>query len=166
MSCSNLYSFIMFHHYPQKNNFYFMSPDWKLYVLKLIGIQRNWSHIPVTYKWKLSRPTSCTDHHLTLRINISYKSQANMWIIYRLLIVPMLWWKDLETAVGTSHMDLIQEIKPMGEKKKCATQRGLWTHREVRCRGCVCLIGGGWRTCLDDAIQMWIDDCSCIISCK
>lgn len=59
-----------------------------LYVfwLKLVCPKTNWkttkeksySHIPVTYKWKFSGPQAALTIISTLRINISYKSQANM----------------------------------------------------------------------------------------
>lgn len=69
----------------------------------------------------------------------------------------MLRWKDLETTVGTSFMDLVQEIK-----------RGSCEHRKVRCRveGVFVWWVEGWRTSFGRAIQMQIDDCSCIIGCE
>ena len=63
--------------------------------------------------------------------------------------MPMLRWKDLETTVGTSPMDLVQEIQAWE----------LRTHRKVRCKGCVCLMGGGVKnilwSCYPDA-NRWL----------
>lgn len=129
-----------------------MSPDWNLYVLKLIGKQPKWSHIVIFLSL-----TSGNSPDLqaaltiisTLRINISYKSQANM--VYHMPVPD-----SAHAPVEGSRDNGRSLIHGLGTRNQAWE---LWTHRTVRCRGCVCLMGGGVKnilwSCYPDA-NRWL----------